>query len=112
MAIRARPFRTLEETTVRQLTRRTSSRASLSAVAATLLACGGAALIAVAPDWVTRLARVIAVTISQGRGSSQEQLSEAIRPAPPGAGVATAADRLDLATVDNRTLENHQEAVH
>lgn len=95
-----------------QQTRRTPARASLSAVVATLLACCGGALIAGAPDWVTRLARVIAVTISQGRGSSQEQLVEANRPVVPSAGVATAVDGLDLATVDNRTPEDRQDAVH
>lgn len=31
------------------------TRDSLSAIAATLLACGGAALIATAPDWVSRM---------------------------------------------------------
>jgi hypothetical protein len=31
------------------------TRDSLSALAATLLACGGAALIATAPDWVSRM---------------------------------------------------------
>jgi hypothetical protein len=36
--------------------RRTSARAFLSAIAATLLVCGGAALIAGVPHWVTRLA--------------------------------------------------------
>ena len=39
-----------------QETRRTGARSSLSAMAATLLACGGAALIAGAPDWVSHMA--------------------------------------------------------
>ncbi len=37
-------------------TRRSGARLSLSAIAVTLLACGGAALLAAAPDWVNHMA--------------------------------------------------------
>jgi hypothetical protein len=88
-------------------------------MAATLLACGGAGLIAGAPDWVTRVALaktpppvfatariaqrpenptddVTATTIAQGGRSSQEPVAGANRPPRRGVDVATATDRLDL----------------
>jgi len=87
-------------------------------MAATLLACVGAALIAGAPDWVTRVALakaaptvfgtaqdaqvlrkttedVTATTVAQRRGSSQEPFAGAIRPLPARLDVATATDQLD-----------------
>src|SRR2546423_6999743 len=91
------------------------ARGSLSAMAATLLACGGAGLIAGAPDWVTRVALAktpppvvaavgfaqrpqnptndpTAPTIGEGGRSSQERFAGAIPPPPPAEDVATATD--------------------
>jgi hypothetical protein len=96
---------------------RTGARASLSAMTATLLACVGAALIAGAPDWISRMAlakRPLAVfgmaqdtqdpksptkdgiTIAGGRGSAQPQLAGAIHSPPPALDVVTLDDQLDL----------------
>jgi hypothetical protein len=98
---------------------RTEARASLSAMAATLLACGGAGLIAGAPDWVTRVALAktppmmfaasgeaqrpsratndgVATATAVGRGPVEEPFDGAIRLPPAGMEVATAADQLDL----------------
>src|SRR2546423_2057841 len=83
------------------------ARGSLSAMAATLLACGGAGLIAGAPDWVTRVALAktppavfgpaqdaqgprtttkegIAIAIAEGSGSSQEPFAGGNLPPPSG----------------------------
>ena len=96
---------------------RTEARRSLSAMAATLLACGGAGLIAGAPDWVTRFAlakprpgasaaaadaqvpktttddRVAAV---EGGGSSHQPFAGTIRPAASSAYDAPAADQPEV----------------
>src|SRR5438445_3914833 len=94
------------------------ARGSLSAMAATLLACGGAGLIAGAPDWVTRVALAkmpppvfatvgfaqrpqnpandpAATTIGEGGRSSQEPFAGAIPPPPSAEDVATATGPLD-----------------
>ena len=88
-------------------------------MAATLLACGGAGLIAGAPDWVTRVALaktrptvlgtaqdaqrprettkdVTATTLAEASGSSHESFAGAIRPPPSGLDVAMATDQPDL----------------
>jgi hypothetical protein len=95
----------------------TEARASLSAMAATLLACGGAGLIAGAPDWVTRFAlaktpaaRFAAAPDAQDRkstaeapamvarasGSSHEPFAGTISAPPPGVDDAPAADQADV----------------
>jgi hypothetical protein len=86
-------------------------------MAATLLACGGAGLIAGAPDWVTRVAlgksRPAAfgaardaqlaksttehrVAAPDGVGSSGEPFAGTIRPAPSGVYEARAADQPEV----------------
>jgi hypothetical protein len=89
-------------------------------MAATLLACGGAGLIAGAPDWVMRMALAktppplfatariaqrpdnptddvtARTTIAEGGRSSQEPVAGTNQPARRGVDVATATDRLDL----------------
>ena len=95
------------------------ARGSLSAMAATLLACGGAGLIAGAPDWVTRVALAktpapvsgtagiaqrpqgptndaTATRIAEGGRSSQERFAGAIPPPASGEDVETATDELDF----------------
>ena len=87
-------------------------------MAATLLACGGAGLIAGAPDWISRIALAkaavralgitadaqapksptkdgLATTVAEGNGPAQPQLAGPIRSVPTAKG-ATLHDQLDL----------------
>ena len=89
------------------------TRNTVSAMLATLLACGGAALIAGAPDWVSRVA--VATLAGSPDGAVSQNLRglrhrlEAFRDAFSGAfGPPTVGGRgaYDLVTVDRRPVES------
>lgn len=89
------------------------TRNTLSAMLATLLACGGAALIAGAPDWVSRMA--VATLAGSPDGAVSQNLRglrhriEAFRDVFSGdVGSPTIGGRgaYDLVTVDSRPVES------
>jgi hypothetical protein len=92
------------------------TRNALSAMVATLLACGGAALIAGAPDWVSRMAVSTLAgspdgAVSQNLRSLRQRL-DAFRDAFSGAlGSPTVGGggAYDLVTVDSRPVESRPE---